>query len=151
MAQLIGAPSAQIDAGAEPAGFAIAGSQRGWSTAQPGRLIELILRTCTGSPVFVVDEIDKAGAASSDQGISYALSTTLLSLLEPMSAGSWTCPYFRVRFDLRWVSWVLTSNNLEPLPAPLLSRCHVLELAALRAGPGFLSCCRFGGHRVKLA
>ena len=51
LAALIGAPLELIDAGNEPAGFAVAGSQKGWATAQPGRPIELILREHIGNPI----------------------------------------------------------------------------------------------------
>ncbi|MPQ96104.1 AAA family ATPase [Thioclava sp. JE_KL1] len=120
-----------IDAANEPAGFAVAGSQRGWATAQPGRPVELILRERVGNPVIVIDEVDKVGDVRSDRGFSFALSNALLPLLEPLSARTWNCPYFRVRFDMRWITWVLTSNNRRTVPAPLLSRCRVVDIPPL--------------------
>lgn len=51
LAALIGAPLEFIDAGNEPAGFAVVGSQKGWATAQPGRPIELILREHIDNPI----------------------------------------------------------------------------------------------------
>ncbi|KEO52203.1 AAA family ATPase, partial [Thioclava indica] len=111
LAQLIGTPSEMIDAANEPAGFAVAGSQRGWATAQPGRPVELFLRERVGNPIMVIDEIDKVGDVLSNKGVNFALSNALLPLLEPLSAKAWSCPYFRVTFDMRWISWILTSNN----------------------------------------
>ncbi|KFE33596.1 AAA family ATPase [Thioclava atlantica] len=131
LAELIGTPSELIDAAAEPAGFAVAGSQKGWGTAHPGRPVEMILRERVGNPIIVIDEIDKVGEVRSDKGISFALSNALLPLLEPLSARAWSCPFFRVRFDMRWISWVLTSNNRRNVPAPLLSRCRVVDVAPL--------------------
>lgn len=131
LAELIGAPSDLIDAANEPAGFAVAGSQRGWATAQPGRPVELFLRERVGNPVIVIDEIDKVGDVRSDKGVSFALSNALLPLLEPLSAQAWSCPYFRVTFDMRWISWILTSNNRRNVPAPLLSRCCVIDVPQL--------------------
>lgn len=131
LAELIGMPSELIDAANEPAGFAVAGSQRGWATAQPGRPVELILRERVGNPVIVIDEVDKIGDVRSDRGFSFALSNALLPLLEPLSARTWNCPYYRVRFDMRWISWILTSNNRRAVPAPLLSRCRVLDIPPL--------------------
>lgn len=131
LAELIGTPSELIDAANEPAGFAVAGSQRGWATAQPGRLVELILRDHVGNPVMVIDEIDKVGNVCSNKGMSFALSNALLPLLEPLSAQAWSCPYFRVTFDMRWISWILTSNNRRNVPAPLLSRCRVVDVPPL--------------------
>lgn len=43
IAELIGTESAVVDAVSEPAGFAIAGTQRGWGTACPGRPVNVIL------------------------------------------------------------------------------------------------------------
>ncbi|KFE33620.1 AAA family ATPase [Thioclava atlantica] len=131
LATLVGTPSELIDAATEPAGFSIAGSQKGWSTANPGRPLELILRERVGNPFIVIDEVDKVGDVRSNKGLSFALSNALLPLLEPLSARTWSCPYFRVRFDMRWISWVLTSNNRRNVPAPLLSRCRVVDVAPL--------------------
>ncbi|MBC7145084.1 MAG: AAA family ATPase [Thioclava marina] len=131
LAELIGTPSELIDAANEPAGFAVAGSQKGWSTAHPGRPVELILRERVGNPVIVIDEVDKVGDVRSNKGFSFALSNALLPLLEPLSARTWSCPYYRVRFDMRWISWVLTSNDRRAVPAPLLSRCRVLDIPLL--------------------
>ena len=131
LAELIGTPSDLIDAANEPAGFAVVGSQKGWANAQPGRLVELILREHAGNPVMVVDEIDKVGDVRSNKGMSYALTNALLPLLGPLSAQAWSCPFFRVRFDMRWISWILTSNNRRNVPAPLLSRCRVVDVPPL--------------------
>jgi len=60
-----------------------------------------------------------------------AVSEALLPLLEPMTARSWSCPYYQVKFDMSWVIWVLTSNNYHALPEPLLSRCPPIALRAL--------------------
>ncbi|OOY26335.1 hypothetical protein BMI90_18365 [Thioclava sp. L04-15] len=131
LATLVGTPSELVDAASEPAGFSVAGSQRGWSTANPGRPLELILRERVGNPLIVIDEVDKVGDVRSEKGLSFALSNALLPLLEPLSARTWSCPYFRVRFDMRWITWVLTSNNRRNVPAPLLSRCRVVDVAPL--------------------
>ncbi|MHA3976057.1 AAA family ATPase [Halovulum sp. GXIMD14794] len=129
--ELVGVPVSVIDAAAEPAGFSVAGSQRGWGSAGPGRPIELFLRERIGNPVVLVDEIDKVGEVRTKSGVEFALTAALLSLLEPESARAWSCPYFRITFDMSWISWILTSNNRRRIPAPLLSRCRVVELPRL--------------------
>jgi hypothetical protein len=43
----------------------------------------------------------------------------------------WECPYFRVKFDMSHVSWVMTSNDVARVPVPLRNRCTVIELPAL--------------------
>lgn len=57
------------------------------------------------------------------------LTDALLPLLERMTAATWQCPYYRVKFDLSRVGWVLTANSLHGLPEPLLSRCPPLDLS----------------------
>ncbi|WP_424979973.1 AAA family ATPase [Leisingera sp. S232] len=124
----LGVPRCGVEATAEQASFGIVGSQRGWSNAQPGRPLMTILKHLIANPVVVVDEVEKAGVATSTKGNSFGLTEGLLSLLEPSSATLWQCPFYQVGFDMSWISWVLTSNTLVTLPAPLLSRLEVIRL-----------------------
>lgn len=126
----IGVPDEVVNAGSENAGFGIAGVQRGWGSARPGKLLECILRHRTGNPVFFVDEIDKAGTATSDKGISFSLEAALLSLLEPASNSNWPCPYFEVGFDVSHTSWLFATNSIERVSAPFLDRCRVVQVEA---------------------
>lgn len=91
-------------------------------------MLEFILARLTGNPFIVIDELDKAGHVRSDKGHPFGLAEGLLPLLEPATAADWTCPYFRVRFDMSLLSWVLLTNTVAPLPEPLLSRCTILRL-----------------------
>ncbi|MCU9849017.1 AAA family ATPase [Defluviimonas sp. WL0024] len=131
LASLIGTATTQIDAASEAAGFAVAGCQRGWSSAAPGRPLELILRQLVANPIIVVDEIEKPGRVTSDKGRAHDLTDALLGLMEPVTARGWTCPYFRVRFDMGWIGWVMTSNNWRQLSPPFLSRCQLIRLGPL--------------------
>ncbi|WP_156927439.1 hypothetical protein [Leisingera methylohalidivorans] len=92
-----------------------------------------ILKHLIANPVVVVDEVEKAGVATSAKGNSFGRAEGLLSLLEPSSAASWQCPYYQVGFDMSWISWVLTTNTLTTLPAPLLSRLEVIRLPPVPA------------------
>jgi hypothetical protein len=124
-------PALCYEATTENASFGIVGSQRAWGNAVPGRLIQTILQTRVGNPVVVVDEVEKAGMASSNNGQSHNLTGALLPLLEPATARRWSCPFYEVRFDMSWVIWVLTSNSCHLLPEPLLSRCPPIRLPHL--------------------
>lgn len=125
---LIGAPSMVVEATSESASFGLVGSQRGWSNAAPGRLLQTILQSRVGNPIVIIDEAEKAGSVSSSSGRSFDLSTSLLPLLEPATAKDWNCPYFEVGFDMGWIGWVMTSNDFRQLPEPLLSRCPPIRL-----------------------
>ena len=131
LAELINAPTLTYEATNESASFGLVGSQKAWGNASPGRLINLIIERRVGNPVVVLDEIDKAVAASSTKGQSFDLPTALLPLLEAATARRWSCPFFEVPLDMSWVIWVLTSNNWRCLPEPLLSRCPPICLPAL--------------------
>lgn len=124
-------PTRVVEATSEPASFSVIGSQKGWRDAGPGKPLETILASGMANPVIVVDEIEKAGSVHSSRGQSYNLSESLLPLLELSTAAHWECPYFRVKFDMSWITWVLTANTLRGLSAPFLSRCPPLELTAL--------------------
>ncbi|WP_372992124.1 AAA family ATPase [Sulfitobacter sp.] len=128
LGKLLEVPTTVVEATGEPASFALIGSQRGWGSAGPGKIVETILRERCADPIIVVDEAEKAGDVNSAKGLRFSLTDGLLPLLERMTASTWQCPYYRVQFDLSWVGWVLTANSLRGLPEPLLSRCPPLEL-----------------------
>ena len=128
LAHLIGVPGMTLEATTENASFGLVGSQRGWGNAAPGRLMNLIRARLVANPVVIVDEVEKAGLARSNKGQSYSLTDALLPLLEPMTARTWSCPYFEVGFDMSWIAWILTANDWRHLPEPLLSRCPPMQL-----------------------
>ncbi|MGY6409439.1 MAG: AAA family ATPase [Alkalilacustris sp.] len=130
----LGVPDMAVEATSESAGFGLTGLQAGWGSARTGRVLELILQHRIANPLVFVDEVEKAGSATSSSGRSFDLASALLPLLDRETARAWTCPYFRVGFDMSWISWVLAANSLRDLPAPLLSRCHVVPLRPLTTG-----------------
>lgn len=147
LGSLIGVPTGIIEATSEPSSFALVGTQRGWSSAASGKPLDLILRTKIANPVFVVDEIEKAGRTMSQSGGAYDMTSGLLSLLERESSQSWQCPYFQLPFDMSWISWILTANDASRLPAPLRSRVNTIELPALTIAQVIDFTLREGSHR----
>lgn len=130
LSKLLGVPSMVVEATNENASFGVVGSQRSWGNSAPGRLINFILTEGVANPIIVLDELEKAGDVRASKGQSFSLTEALLPMLEPLSAARWTCPYFEVPFDMRWVGWVMTTNNFRLLPDPLLSRCPPIRLSA---------------------
>lgn len=128
----LGVPRCGIEGTAEQASFVVNGSQRGWGMAFPGRPLQTIMQSLCANQVVVIDEIEKAGTPTSTKGQVYGLAEELLPMLERSSAMAWKCPYFQIGFDMSWINWVLTSNSLNTLPAPFLSRLEILRLV----GPG---------------
>lgn len=128
LARLLGTPDMIIDATVENASFALVGSQRGWSTAGPGRLLGLMLAQQIANPLVIVDELEKSGEPNSNNGHAFSLPNALLPLVETVTASQWTCPYFQCQFDMSFINWVFTTNSLRSLPAPLLSRIRVISV-----------------------
>ncbi|MEI4473242.1 AAA family ATPase [Frigidibacter sp. MR17.24] len=131
VAEQLRVPTIAIDASGEGAGWGVAGLQKGWSSAMPGRPLTAIIEHQIGNPCVIIDEIEKPGVDRNAKGESYSLTSALLPLLEPLSAKAWNCPYFRVPLDMSWISWIMTSNDQRRLPAPLRSRCTILSLRQL--------------------
>ena len=67
------------------------------------------------------------------------MASTMLALLEPATNKSWECPFYRVKFDMSHISWVMTANDAERVPLPLLNRCTVIDLQHI----GLLDLCTF--------
>ncbi|MFN4158579.1 MAG: AAA family ATPase [Gemmobacter sp.] len=139
LAELCAVPACVVEVGSGSAGFRIAGLERGWSSAGPGRPLETILQTGIANPMMIVDEICKMQTHTSEKGQVLQMATTMLALLEPATNKSWECPFYRVKFDMSHVSWVMTANNAERVPLPLLNRCTVIDLQRI----GLLDLCTF--------
>jgi hypothetical protein len=128
LAHLLHLPMAAVDASTGSAGMAVVGVERGWGTAQSGRPIDLMLATRIANPLITVDEICKSGRVTSTNGTAFSLTNALLSVLEPATARAWECPYFRVRFDMSHLSWILTANDVARVPEPLRNRCQIVNI-----------------------
>ena len=126
-------PYIDVDASKGGAGMALVGVERGWGTALPGRPIDLMLAKRIANPLIVVDEICKAQTRTSTRGATHAFADALLSLLEPATASKWECQFFRVRFDMSHISWILTSNAIENVPEPVRNRCQMIEIPDVTA------------------
>jgi len=131
LAAALGVPTSLVDAAAEAASFSVAGMQRGWANAAPGKPLDTILNHGVLNPLVIVDEVEKAGAVRDTSGTRHNLTEALLALLEPISAARWECPFYRVPFDMSGIGWIMTANSRGGLPEPLLSRCPPLMLPAL--------------------
>lgn len=113
--------------------FLLTGTERGWSSAHPGVIIQTMLERRIADPLVILDEVDKAGGpvqTSSGRSMPSA-QESLLAMMEPETAKRWRCPYYGVEFDLTRVSWMLTANSLRSVSAALLSRCTVVELGGI--------------------
>ncbi len=131
LAHHLAVPTTTLEATGEPGSFALVGTQKGWGSASPGKLVQTVLSEQHAGPLVIIDEVEKSGEVTSTKGSRHTLTDALLPLLERMTAQAWECPFFQIRFDMSWVNWVMTANSRVGLPAPLQSRCVVLDLPGL--------------------
>lgn len=78
------------------------------------------------NPVVLLDEIDKVG------GDRYNPAAALYTLLEPAAAKTWhdlSVP--ELQLDVSRVTWILTSNILDTIATPLLSRMKIFTIPPL--------------------
>lgn len=129
VAQELGVPLVEIDAGSGGAAFSVSGVEKGWGSASVGRPVESIARYRVANPLVLVNEVDRIGSGlASTSGSRTSMSDALLPLLDTASARRWTCPASRLEFDMSKVLWILTTNSLSGVDPALLSRCRVFTV-----------------------
>lgn len=121
LSELLGLPSLAISCAGSSDSLSVRGTSRGWSSARPGILLEVLQRHSSPAALIVWDELDKASPSTHNGRIW----DVCLQLLERETA----CRYFdealQVACDLSWLSHVATVNTLQAMPRPLLERFHI--------------------------
>ena len=123
LAQALGVNMEKISAGGTQGGFQLTGSHNSWTGARPGALFTLLAEGQYATPVVVIDEVDKI------RDSQYPVLPVLLDLFEPQTARCFKDEFFEMQFDASRIIFVLTANSLEGVPAPLLSRLEVFDIA----------------------
>ncbi|RME33608.1 MAG: AAA family ATPase, partial [Gammaproteobacteria bacterium] len=126
LGELAGLPFTLIAVGGSADNRALAGTARGWNTAQPSQVLQLIAAHRVANPLVLLDELDKEG----DSRHNGRVTDTLHQLLEPGNAAHWEDEFLLAPCDLSKVLWIATANDAGGLPTSLLSRLRVIEVPA---------------------
>ncbi len=103
----------------------ITGHRKTYVGAMPGRIISSIIKSKSMNPLFLIDEIDKMS-----KGINGDPSAALLEVLDKEQNKTFSDNYIEEGIDLSNVMFVLTANNIEDIPYPLLDRLEIIELSS---------------------
>lgn len=124
VASLMSVGLASLDVSGQSDNRLLAGTARGWTSAQPCYPLLAMMRSGCANPIVVVDEVDKAvGSHNGD------VRATLLGMLEPGTSQAWQDECLLADADLSQVSWLLTANAAWKLPQPLLSRLRRIDIS----------------------
>lgn len=125
LAELLNVPMRKWSAGSAQASFQLTGGDSAWHSARPGMVIEMLARGSSATPVLILDEVDKIGS-----DVRYPVTPVLLDLLESETASTFQDMFLHMAFDASRIIYVLTANDLNAVPSPLLSRVEVFDIPA---------------------
>ncbi|MEP9373584.1 AAA family ATPase [Mesorhizobium sp. KR1-2] len=122
LAEELGAPHELIPCGGMSDG-ALGGTPRRWSSGEPSLPILIVRRHECAGPVIILDEIEKVGTSRHNGNVH----DVLVGLFEQETSSRWHDPYVQASCDLSHLTWLMTANAIEPIPAVLRDRCRLLR------------------------
>ena len=123
VAQAVGAPLGIVSLGSTQGNFELVGTSSHYSNAEPGRVWRLLAAGPCANAVLMLDELDKAAG---DQ--RYSTTSALLDLLERRASSRFVDQAVSIEMDASLVWKIATANTLKDIPAPILSRMHVIMI-----------------------
>lgn len=104
------------------AGWVLSGAAPTWSGAKMGKVASKLLEGPLANPVFLCDELDKAG------GQQFPASAPLYDLLEPRTNHRFVDEFLDLTVDASALTWVATANDLTKIDSTLLDRFAIYEV-----------------------
>lgn len=124
LSDLLNCPLQQVSVGGSNSSLLVTGNSRGYTSARPSVVLEIIAQQCIANPLICFEELEKDGESTQNGRMSDAI----LQLLEPENARHWFDPYLLTPCDLSHVNYLATVNSTARIPGPLLDRFTVIEV-----------------------
>lgn len=103
----------------------IIGHRRTYVGAEPGRIINTMIKAKSSNPLFLIDEIDKM-----TKGYNGDPESAMLEILDHEQNKYFKDNFIEEEYDLSNVMFVLTANDINSIPYPLLDRLEIIELSS---------------------
>lgn len=100
------------------------GTASHWASTGPALPTGFILQCRKANPLIVLDEVDKTATGSQNGRLVDAL----LTFLDRGNSASYRDPSLEMTVDLSHVSYLMTANSVDGIPAPLRDRCRIIEV-----------------------
>ena len=123
LAKVLGTGFELVSMSSLTAGWILSGASSQWNNARPGKVAEALIQRDFANPLFVLDEIDKAGGDS-----RYDPLGPLYQLLEPETASRFVDEFVDIAVDASHILWIATANDASSIPEPILSRMNVYTI-----------------------
>jgi len=125
LAAALGTKQYRVQMEAAETGSGLVGSAEYWGNSKTGMIFEVLVGGEIANPIFFLDELDKAPVPRHHTS-PY---DPLYALWEQQSAARFRDSSMpSVTVDASHIWWLATANSLDPIPAPILSRCHIVSI-----------------------